>query len=712
MMDSTGNERMSVLLSKYIEWAFMVTQEEVDIRRKSYVSLGYFQSDESLSVFRAGSTAEGVDLLGSDRDTMVICKEIIVMYPDQCIPPNMAHKTILYARAADCRPGYVFLQLHQLQKREPVLCNALVRIKDSMFVSSDIFREQFVSGVRKQLGVKVESNGPACTQDTMAGDQQQDIALCFPWHSWPKEANEWITRTRLYGWPHQTLIDNIVHHGCHLVPVGDKCSENTFLQWRFSFATAERSLVHSFSHIQFKVYTLLKYYLKQIKGVLKETIGDDDILCSYFLKTILFHAIENSNQLFWQEKNLFYCFWFCFKILIALVKAGFCPSYFIPANNLFKRKVHGEHQQILLDVLSNYHQMKWMCLSVGNFIKPIWEQLCDSSVQAVLLNPKTTKTTAFEQDRQLMCHLQHIICIYKASFSNRSTFRKAINSFSTSQSESDELFTFTYAMPYLQSLATEQVYPEHMVATDNKTRYRSLRKCKHLMVTTASMGTELLNLATFHFLTGNFFKTLEMCEQVMKLASYYTRYIDLHPELRAVYSHLYHQFEHSSDRLKKMYTNKLSFSKKGLYLPHLCQEMLKGQTDMIIPPLPYALLLSFLCCHELGDTTGRDEALRLLIEVQSDDDQGGHRFWIVHTLLGICYQTLGDNHRTIRAYWDSAQSQADYQVWNPAIERIAVVYLCMYARQRLAVVYLCMYARQRLAVVYLRMYARQKSVQG
>ncbi|XP_021347999.1 uncharacterized protein LOC110446971 isoform X1 [Mizuhopecten yessoensis] len=686
MMDSTENERMSVLLSKYLELRCTGTQEEVDIKRKTYVTMGYFGSDEVISTFHGGSTAEGLTLLGSDVDIMIILKDVIVMYPDQCFPPNMAHKTILYARAADCRPGYVFLQLPQLQKRvHYLLTDALVRIEDSMFVSSDIFREHLVSSTGKQTGLKIESNGPACIEDTLTGGE--DVVVCFPCHSWPKEANEWITRARLYGWPRQTLIDNIVHHGCHLVPVGDKCSnsENTFLQWRISFATAERSLVHSFSHIQFKVYTLLKYFLKQIKGILKETIGDDDILCSYFLKIVLFHAIENSNQLFWQEKNLFYCFWFCFKILIAFVRAGFCPNYFIPANNLFKRKVHGQHQQILLDVLSNHHQMKWKCLSVGNFFKPsIWEDLCNPSIQAQLVCPRTTQVTAYIHDRQRMDHLRQIIVSYQASWSELSVFRKAINSLSTSQSETDELFSFTYAIQHLHDLATEQVYPEHMVATDNKTRYRSLRKCKHWMIRKASIGTELLHLATFHFLTGNFFKTLEMCKQVMKLASCYFTKRGSHPEqkLKAMYSHVYHQFEHSSDRLKKVYSEILSFSKKGLYLPHLCQEILRTQIRMFIPPLPYALFLSFLCCHELGDTTGRDEALRLLIEVQSDNVQGGHRSWIVHTLLGICYQTLGDNHRAIKAYWDSAKSQADYQIWNPAIERIAVVYLCMYVSQK------------------------------
>ncbi|OWF41853.1 uncharacterized protein LOC110461868 [Mizuhopecten yessoensis] len=613
---------------------------------------------------------------------MMIDTNVTVMYPGQCIPPNMACKTILYMRKADCRPGYVNLHLGQIgqegQHSTEMIRNSLVRIANLTFVSSDIYREHNISFVNKATGVKHESNWPSCSFKSKI-----DCVRCFSCKSWPKEAKEWVTRTRLYGWPHKTLIKKIVDGGCFLVPIGDKCSEDTFLQWRLSFAPAETSLVTSFSHIQFKVYMLLKLFLKVIKETLKETIGDDDILYSYFLKTTLFHAIENSNQMFWQDKHLFYCFWFCLNILIAWVRAGFCPNYFFPTDNLFQRKVHGLSQQILLDCLNNYCLMKWECLSCLSFGRPfdlsIWKFLCKTVNQDKLVCPQTVQEIACRQDQEII----HSTVGNPPHPFNLREMKVAIHLLSTSHSDIDEVFTYIRAIKFLLGFATEQVYPDHMVATDNKLRYRSLRKCKRLMAPIASMGTGLLHLATFCFLTGDVSRALTMCQQVMRLASTYTTSCRQIPH--AMFLHGYRPQRQTLDRLRKMYTACIIFEDINVCLPHLYMELSKWPNEeIIIPPLPYAVFLYFLCCHELGDTRGRDKALRHLIKVQYDDKQGGNRFYIVHTILGICYQTIGDNHRAIRAYWESAQSNnaTAYYEGNPAIKRITVVYLCMYALQR------------------------------
>lgn len=111
-----------------------------------------------------------------------------------------------------------------------------------------------------------------------------------------------MIRPGLNEWPDKTLRDEIVGGGCHLVPVGDKTSSDTFLQWRISFATAERRLVYCLSRVQFLVYGLLKYFLKQISDTLKQILGDTDILSSYIMKTVVFHAVEKTPWSFWQEK--------------------------------------------------------------------------------------------------------------------------------------------------------------------------------------------------------------------------------------------------------------------------------------------------------------------------------------------------------------------------------------------------------------------------
>ncbi|XP_033729396.1 uncharacterized protein LOC117318528, partial [Pecten maximus] len=503
-MDSVESERMSVLLSTYLERKFTGTEEVMNIKRRAMVSLEQLDNDDVSETIFTGSFGEGCHQIGSDIDKMRVNKDIAVMYPDQSIPQHLAHKVILYIREADCRPGYVHLEIGQPNSpSHPIIFNSLVRIRNSLFVSSDIYREDLASGATTGKNLQWETNGPSCTF-TEIGDKglmMIDIVNCFHCDSWPKEANEWIKRSRLYGWPHQTLIDKIVNNGCHLVPVGDKCSTDTLLQWRISFAAAEKSLVHSFSHIQVKVYTLLKYFLKQIKQTLKETIGDDDILCSYFLKTTMFHAIENSSQMFWQDKNLFYCFWFCFNILIAWVKAGICPNYFINANNMFQRKVHGQNQRILLDILDNFCQMKWMCLSVGNIFKPsIWEDLCNPFIQADLVCPMTAQRNIMQQDKTALEYLPFTFATYR-------TIDRAIYLLSTSKSDIDELCTYKPAMDSLRCLALKlfsKDLPENRSAPENKTRYRRLRKCKYWMTPNALFGTDVLYLATFHFLTGNF----------------------------------------------------------------------------------------------------------------------------------------------------------------------------------------------------------------
>ncbi|XP_033726172.1 uncharacterized protein LOC117315845 [Pecten maximus] len=676
MMNSAESERLSVHLSSYLERRFTGTKEIINIHRKALVLKEKLTSTDCFEEIVTGSYGEGCFQIGSDLDVMMVHKNVAVIYPDQCIPQHLTHKTILYIREADCRPGYVHLEIGQL--KDPLnkpFSNSLVRIGSSLFLSSDIYREEWVTFLNSETtdgysSPKCESNGPS---STILGRNYCDFVNCFPCKCWPKEANEWVTRTRLYGWPHQTLIDKIVNSECHIVPVGDKCSEDTFLQWRISFAAAERSLVHSFSHNQVKVYTLLKYFLKQIKETLKETIGDADILCSYFLKTIMFHAIENSSQMLWQEKNIFYCFWFCLNILIVWVRAGFCPHYYIPANNLFQRKVHGQNQQILLDILVKYCQMNWMCLSVGK--SSIWDDLCDISKQAQLARPKTVQQIIMEQDSVTLTGMLF-------TFSTAATIKRAFYLLSKSKSDFDEVFTYhsvTYSLRCLASeLVSKDLY-ENGTAPSNKTMYKRLRKCKYWMVPCALMGTEVMHLATFYFQIGNFNKCLEMSRQVMKLASYFRGDHQLHPELQKLYRQRHHQLlGRTLQRIRKIYKSLIFFRQGDMHISHLCLELSKKGALIIIPPLPYVLFLSFLCCHKLGDTRGRDEAFRYLIQVQYDEEQGGHKYWIVHTLLGICYQTLGDYHRAIRAYYESARSGLYPHKWNTAIARIAIVYLCMY----------------------------------
>ncbi|XP_021354121.1 uncharacterized protein LOC110450756 isoform X3 [Mizuhopecten yessoensis] len=275
-------ENISVLISRLIERNMMGTEEDIRFRRRALLIRECIINTTSsdCNILMCGSQSEGLYMLGSDYDFMYVINNVVALYLGQIVPPEDAHKTVLYVRESDCRPGYVTLQFNHIGPiRDIPLCNSLVPVGNVIFVSSDMYREQIVNQRTTQTGIRHVSNGPSCSVEDF------DFVHCFHFNSWPREAYQWVTRPRLYGWPTQALIDKIVQSGSHLVPVGDKCSEDTLLQWRISFASAEILLVHSFSHIQMKTYCFLKYFLKQMKDTLRDIIGkeDDDILCSYHL---------------------------------------------------------------------------------------------------------------------------------------------------------------------------------------------------------------------------------------------------------------------------------------------------------------------------------------------------------------------------------------------------------------------------------------------
>ncbi|XP_033753631.1 cyclic GMP-AMP synthase-like [Pecten maximus] len=391
MMDSEESERMSFLLSRLLE-KDIGTKEEVDIRRKTVLFKEQFDNanNENHSIFNTGSSAEGFALRGSDNDAMIVDKTIMTVNSKHQIPSDSKHDMVLLLRDANnCQHGHVELEIAVWRRCKQPLYKSFHPVGSRTFISSDIYREEHVKHALN-LGFNVASHGPSSGADATGTNAAFDVVHAFHCPVWPKDAIEWKTRKRLYGWPTETVLIKIIEGGCHLVPIGDKCSDNTLLQWRISFAYAERLLVHSLSHSQFKVYGLLKIFLKNIKVRLEAISKEEEILSSYILKTVIFHAVENTPETFWKEKNTFTCFWFCFSILCAWVKAEYCPNYFIPKNNLFKRHIHGQNKTKLLQLLSEIHNMKWMCLSVGTYVKPsIMDILLNKSHQADLMQNQT-----------------------------------------------------------------------------------------------------------------------------------------------------------------------------------------------------------------------------------------------------------------------------------------------------------------------------------
>ncbi|XP_069112216.1 uncharacterized protein [Argopecten irradians] len=623
-------------------------QEMVTIRRKlTLVEEQIWNTGKhNCNIISTGSRAEGTHMKGSDDDRMFIDKNVVVICRDQDISttPYIANKTVFIMRDAHSRPGYVNLELVKLgQMRTEEIMKSIVPVRDLHYISSDMYRRSVTDKVSDGFHIKMDVTGPA---NTLVNDQTRtgcdtDCVNAFICNSWPREADEWANRPRLHEWPGKCLIDQVVHDGCYLVPVGDKTSPDTFLQWRISFATAERKLLHSISHVQFMVYCLFKYLKKQVSDKFKQIYRDEDIISSYVIKTVLLYALEFTSLSFWQEKNLFLCFTLCLNILITWVNAAYCPNYFINTNNMFLGKVHGENQQNLLHFLVDLHNMTWESLSIGTIFTPSIGKLLrlvkHGAWEIVLSTPARLER---ESDLTIIKNSMAIII----SATHPGLFKYLSNLLCKSESNMDEFVSYYHLVSALSCRGME-TFEKRSPSRGNKDQYKRLRKSKNYMTPFASVCSSpgLLTLATYHYQTGNYIKTLEMCGHVISSRRMYIG-SPIDEENQDRYEHLYCGLGYNLlYKCQHTCVSSVKFSGTFRFMcPILLHPELSLAGNLTIPPRPYAMFLSFMCYHELGDTRRRDASLIQLQIVKHDKYEGVSERWIVHNLLGICYEMVGD----------------------------------------------------------------------
>src|SRR6218665_1013451 len=151
---------------------------------------------------------------------------------------------------------------------------------------------------------------------------------------WPKEATGFINRTSNNGWPKIDTIKNVVQNGCHIVYIQHRSCRNDKLQWRFSFSFAEVILLQSWTQIQQIVYHLLRFLAKR-ELIHKDCRKEDEVLCTYHLKTLMLWTCEEMSPEWWKSSSLIGICCELLKKLSRWFKRRYCPNYFIPEANLF-----------------------------------------------------------------------------------------------------------------------------------------------------------------------------------------------------------------------------------------------------------------------------------------------------------------------------------------------------------------------------------------
>lgn len=244
-------------------------------------------------------------------------------------------------------PGYVYLSTPSLANNSEDLLK-LMTLRDSKYYLSALkFREEiyrifydlklFSDAVTKEpemegFEMQVAPHGPAVQIDETYEDEEDpylsyDLVPAIKFSGWPKCSQKWIERKRF--WPPQSLVEEIVQEGFHLVPKTSPQGDEE-LEWRISFSKAEVKLMKA------KGLGNRNYCYRIFKMAIKENITSTcNLLTTYHLKTLLLWASERHPPDRWSDENIAVCFLGLLDDLLHSLVNCSCPNYFIPELNLF-----------------------------------------------------------------------------------------------------------------------------------------------------------------------------------------------------------------------------------------------------------------------------------------------------------------------------------------------------------------------------------------
>ena len=298
---------VSVKLYKYMCDEVVGCEKVVNCRRQFFNVFDDVHNNcwnNNWHVMSGGSKAEGLNLPGSDFDVMLINKSIHVYERDDVLSNyhELRGKLNLVLDFDNAMPGFTLLHIYDVREWRGI--ELIERNVDGTFLSNQSWKR--VNNINNYI-----ITGPSFSSELGTIDR----VCCLKYTKWPSRAREWIDRPRFCGWPPEPLINNIVHGGVLLVPIGSKSDsqQDNPLEWRISFSVQEKMLIHSWTHSQIVCYALLKLLLKE---VIKKNQIVDNIFCSYFLKTAIFWLSEEIEQNVWTPQNLLNCFMSCLKRLI------------------------------------------------------------------------------------------------------------------------------------------------------------------------------------------------------------------------------------------------------------------------------------------------------------------------------------------------------------------------------------------------------------
>ncbi|XP_071136363.1 uncharacterized protein [Mytilus edulis] len=575
----------------------------------------------------SGSKGEGLKTKGSDLDLMYILPTIkIYESPRDIVTPiNISYTVVMDTE--DVSPCFTKLRL--IFNDPNIYCKTIQKI-----VQIDSFGKYFLSSklikmLFHQAPFKI--HGP-CLSDH---NDVLDLACVLQCNQWISPAQPWITRSRRT-WPSPDIISKITSCGVLFVPVGYKGSVNEEEEWRISFSIAEKFLIFSFNHTQLLCYALLKIVLKEIVEKQEDLKG---LLCSYFLKTLMFWIIEESHTYTWRPDNIISCFKACLQRLIYCIQYSTLLHYFIPDNNLFYLRFNSLSKHKLISILDTLYQQQqglhWLALSETLSDYPrltnnssINEHIMEF-IEAQNINfmefIETHRGPFLRYDyKVLLCHMLHYsrtdlsVCVFTSFFAN------AYKNFPETQPKPCKL--------------------------NNKVQYYKYKyDLSHLLIGVQSDAVSgWIKLASYFYVKKNYITALLLTDYSLwkctdeKIDMFNEAKICWNPNQKYVMKLTKHWKLYTV--LKMLVLQGITFTIESPFIPpELQMEVAKFPVELSckFPPKQFAHFLRFLCYFHLHDLTSCTYALHQLEQTSLKCHKNGNGIFTM-TFLGIAYQMIGE----------------------------------------------------------------------
>jgi hypothetical protein len=411
-----------------------------------------------------------------------------------------------------------------------------------------------------------------------------------------------------------------------------------------------------------------------MKIILKEVISDE-LLCSYFMKTILFWRIQESSSIPWSPSTLLPHVWFCFKSLMKCVYTGYLPNFFIPENNMFAGKVIGAQQVSLYQKLESFYdigvafllhspvlrEILIPALSVPHFVMPTGESSLKSEIHIDIAH--------FGENQRV------IASMYASDFLIDMIHLNVI----------DQLLTNCHNVILHDRLvnvllSTAMSLKTQSLCVSKKKRHTNDKKILHMLGLVSKLGcvSDCLYLALYLYDTGRHQTALTVTERVKQRLSqphiiYYNR-VDRQRYSEAVGG------QSMLTKYRKAWVRTVVFNKQFTYIEELRLEQevnkMNGMPCLLLSPFVTVHMLSVLCHYRLGNRSQYLQALTDLHTLLLYDDGKYvplHHRNLSWQVLGICQHVVGDLTGALQSYHESLRQRPFDKIQTATETRISLV---------------------------------------